>query len=1008
MMSKARTARWGAAGVALSLLGLGIGSRRAPAQNAANPTAPPAGRIRQLLTVGDPVRGQDRAFGIAFFNQDPVQPGLGVSLLHQVTDDGSLFVSDYAGVSLFRFRGTGAHTAAAASSGSGVPEVLLDSSHPDPVDGVALARIVTVETSRRGVSAILALRADGVYGLYRLDKGTLTRLALYPSAIVRPDLPFFGQSFAISDAGQIAYAAPNARGENTLFQTTPAGVPIELMRAGESVSGGVVVGFKEVSSNGAGDLTFSVLLRGLNGLVEAIFRKWADAVEQVVAEGDIIEMTRGTGRTGPLKYTVDPRIGPDGTVVFTGMFPPGEDQRYLINLFAQRPGQPVEPLFDHSVLLLPFGSPYAVDAGGAVAVVVLDSSAIYLAPPGGGAELIIDGRQKNIGPIGGLTFDTGGDLFFLAFNKDLPRDRYGVFAVRLYRYQRRTGAVREVEVGRSLPANPGLLSLFQPPVLSPGRVTVGAAFGGSDRFTVPMGGLFQLTPDSPSGDQGTLVAAEGEALPDAGRVGIPRSLYYTHDGSLVADVVLPGGGTAAITLRTPAGTASRARTQAASASPLVPLMATGQSLGQPDRTLLSFLGEFVPLGVDQQLVTARYSQAGETGEGLFAVSRTHGVQLLADTLHGTANSRLTSFSEALQPLPGLPSVSPDGNVAFGAFEDRGSPFPRLSVFQWLRSSGSVVKMFSSYDDPIGLTATRWQAGPAGTVYVRVPTAPIETQAPAAPGLYRCSLRPGTQAAQAEPLVIDGKTPVAGSPTALQQVLDFVVDGSGEIFLSGKAGVSGQPATMKSGVFRWDLGIGRLEPAIMEGDSLPPFADGRKVTGLVFNQSFSLLRDSARGPLLFRAGTSAGDGLFRRDAQGRLETLFVERLGVAGARNLSVVLLPAGVGEEERQTANGHTVFSVFDVFDGHLRWKIIRTQLVRDAGGQPVRDAQGNPRFETTVVVQEGEPLGDGRRLASLNAQRLVPAYREGPIFTVNDAGDVAFFASDGQRWGVYEFSDRP
>jgi hypothetical protein len=64
----------------------------------------------------------------------------------------------------------------------------------------------------------------------------------------------------------------------------------------------------------------------------------------------------------------------------------------------------------------------------------------------------------------------------------------------------------------------------------------------------------------------------------------------------------------------------------------------------------------------------------------------------------------------------------------------------------------------------------------------------------------------------------------------------------------------------------------------------------------------------------------------------------------------------------------------------------------------------------TSLVAQEGQsmPGGSGAKVVSLDPGPILdlPA-GSGPVFTLNDAGDVAFMATDGQQWGIYLFSDR-
>jgi hypothetical protein len=61
----------------------------------------------------------------------------------------------------------------------------------------------------------------------------------------------------------------------------------------------------------------------------------------------------------------------------------------------------------------------------------------------------------------------------------------------------------------------------------------------------------------------------------------------------------------------------------------------------------------------------------------------------------------------------------------------------------------------------------------------------------------------------------------------------------------------------------------------------------------------------------------------------------------------------------------------------------------------------------TIRVAQEGQALPDGMKIVSLDPEALLDLPPgSGPIFTLNEVGDVAFLASDGQRWGIYLFSD--
>jgi hypothetical protein len=293
----------------------------------------------------------------------------------------------------------------------------------------------------------------------------------------------------------------------------------------------------------------------------------------------------------------------------------------------------------------------------------------------------------------------------------------------------------------------------------------------------------------------------------------------------------------------------------------------------------------------------------------------------------------------------------------------------------------------------------WEAGPGGSAYVL-------TRKPGGDELIKCSLVPETPEARIEPLVIQGSTTVSGrgQGAKIDFLRDFVIDGAGNVFFSGSV------ATGREGLFHLDPSTRMSEPLALEGDPLPPFADGRNTSSLRFGRVSQLLRDSTRGPLLFKASVLDGpqqrQGLFQRSAQGQLETVVVEGLAITGSRDYTVTTI---ADADLRQTATGMFAFSVKD---DNGRWMIIRKRPVRDSAGNPIRDSAGNPKFESVVLARDGQRLEAGRPPVKLNAGPLVSRTgyppQQGPIFTLNDAGDVAFFASDGQRWAVYEYSDRP
>ncbi len=135
------------------------------------------------------------------------------------------------------------------------------------------------------------------------------------------------------------------------------------------------------------------------------------------------------------------------------------------------------------------------------------------------------------------------------------------------------------------------------------------------------------------------------------------------------------------------------------------------------------------------------------------------------------------------------------------------------------------------------------------------------------------------------------------------------------------------------------------------------------------------------------------GLFRYDpARGRVETLAVESLEATSRNNVTVTTLNS-LGEF-RQTSNG---WSAYAVQQGGL-WQIVRARTIANRSGT---------RIDNEVIVREGLRLSDGQTLQTLDAHAVLRAQgrsdRQGPVFALSDTGDVAFWASDGTTWGLYQ-----
>jgi hypothetical protein len=953
----------------------------------------PPGRLERLRAVGDPVPARGR---LGIFQTDPLTLDRDVSIIRRVEEDGALFIVDYAGTALFRL-------------GSGRAENLLDTTLLDPTDPVGLARLLRVEPARLGAVAVLALRADNRRGIYRLDRSDLTRLALQEATD-----PL---ELAISDAGQVAYVARSAGGGLTLFQAAPgrSGEPVRLDPVVD-VANSNALGISNLQSNGAGDLVFRVEFPRADGALDAVvLRKTSARLEGVAYVQEPVQPGLGAGVNARLTELRRPRIGPDSTVVFMGA---GDG---FTNFYVARPGRAPEPLLpgldwkrDHATF------DYEIAPDGAIALRATPGAAaastLFLVGPDGlvrPVRLVSPDTGRRLQPQGRPVF-TEGRLFFLAADPGMPPDRNGRPPVGLYRVYRSggnpTGGPEPVAVfGQPVPGLAGarLLGVTQRPEVSTREVVFGALFSGGERFPVPTPGLFRVPLDGKLED-GLLAAAEGIELPRADRVANFREVYFTADGSLVLDSLLPGAGPLVDTLPPVAATSGGFRPQSVQADLAPPLLVTGTDLGS-GRRLEALLGPLVSLPPDRErfLFTARFSQNGLHGEGLFTIDTSQQVQVVAVTgsaAPGLPGAIFRGFGDQTAYSLGPPSVSTDGHVVFKALAEQNQA-RIFRVFQWRQPDAIATLVGPTISEPDRDDLLRWAAGPSGRAYyLERYTTPSGTGT---------RLFTGSSAGPL-PLVVPGQTTIgdAGAGTSptptLTTLSDFVVNGAGEVFLQGAKG-AGTGATQETGLFRVEpvqtaAEPTRVAPVVSQGQSVPLMAGGTALPGLVFGGSFTLRRNSACGDLYFEAdllkpGVSGSrtTGLFRRNAQGVVETLLTQSLEAGSERHVTLVVIPPDVEcnrvsgafgtSQTRQTASGTTAFATYNETDG---WVIYRLR----AGGY-------------TLVAKAGQELPGGTRLVSLDAGSLLglaPGY--GPLFTLNDAGDVAFLATDGQRWAVYRFSD--
>lgn len=931
---------------------------------------------QRRVTVGDPVESIEEKIRLSLFERNPLAGE--VTRVVGVGDDGAVYVLDHAGTALVRL------PPPLGSAG----QILLDTTRPNPPDGIGLARLLQAKTSRNGVSGIVALGADNRRRIYRLDRGALSLLAQFPDARGQVEL-------AISDDGQIAYIAPLDSSPGSpfaLFLVLPGQAPRLLVTVGNVTSGLTVTGIRSLQINGAGVLTYILDLRDPNGApVQAVLRGTSTGQMGVAVTG------RNTpGLTGPLTEVRQPRIGPDGTIVFLGSgAPPRGGGPGFVNFFAARPRQAPQPQALQPLLRFDNWSTvegsfdYDIAADGSVAVRArrrdsTDSMLLLVGPTGVVTE--VAARRQDMQPVEQPVFGPDGRLFFLAENQELALDRNGRFQLGLYRFL--PGAMGPVGMAMPGQAVPGwrdarLLGFMQPPLVSSQELIFAAVFGGPESLPVPTAAVFRVPLDGALA-AARLVAAEGHPIADTPRLAMIRELAYRPDGTLLFSGLLPGAGPLIAPARAPASTASRVRAQATPAATAIkPLVVTGDRL--VDGQLESALPPLLSLGSDRALFAARTSHTLgpdrlPNREGLFTVRPDRQVERVAGSrldvpnlpgflFNGFADTRLFTLNP--------PSSTADGRLVFKALLDPGASGPRppaFGVFQW-KSGGALDWLRLSHMDaafgdrpPFSLGQLGpWAAGSSGLTYL------LERPNGAQARLLAGSGRP------LQPLVVPGVKTDRGS--VLTDLTDFVLSRRGTLFLLGSMGNA-------FGILRRD-DQGQLQVIALIGDRVPPLPDGGG-QGFTFAGEFTLLPASAsRQELLFRARVQSGArtqrGEFALGPAG-LQTLGIEGVLVDRARSLTASLLA------DTPPALTESGFQVQAYYDDRSGWVIERFRLTAAGIAGP------------ELIAKKEQRLPGGKQIVALDAgpmlERQTP--RSGPVFTVNEAGDVAFLASDGSGWGVY------
>jgi hypothetical protein len=953
------------------------------------PASPPS------ITVGEAVA---HGSGIELLPDEPSSAT--VTNLIGVGPDGSLYLLDWAGTSLLRVPPT-----------PGAPATVLVDPPSATADGVGIARLLRARVSPSGAVGLEALRADNHQGFYRLANGSLTLLGLLLD-------PRGDRELAIGDAGQTAYVAnvdpTNPASPLALFQAGN-GAPVELLRQGQVVvNGATVTGFSDLTGNGKGDLAVRI---ALNGSPNQAVLKFTRAGAQILAKsGDAVARGSGSGATGVLTEQRRPLIGPDDSVVFLGA---GSD---FVNFYVARPGRPLAALLavpgtDLSIVEPVPPSPpsgpsaghrfdYEIAANGTIALQAALSNpadSTLLISLAGSATPVVAGLRP-IEPILAPVFASDGTLFFLAEDQTRPTDREGRLQGGLYRLRLGAAAPERVAMpGDHIPgwsSDTRLLALTQRPVVAGNSLFFGAVFGGPESYPVPTAALFQVPLTGTLADNGVPVVPEGYPVADAGRVALLRELSYRADGTLAAYGLMPGAGPMVAPAPPPAQTASLFRIEAAPPpSGIVPLVADGDPLGGGE--LRCVVPPLVAVGTDRELFGARTSQTQlPDHEGLFTVSAAT-KELVArnrDPVPDRTGAFFNGFADTrFADTQGLPdkrlftlspsSVGPNGQLVFKAEVDRGGApaggqLPLFGIFQW--SSGGMPSTIGLSDDPFApgdrlpYVIDNWAAGPSGLSFLLV-----RSDGGKGPGRLLVSGASPKPAAALGP-----GTPVTGG-TPLTDLTGFVLNRGNTLFVTG-ATAGG------AGVFR-DM-AGSLVPLALQGMPVPAFSDGTPTAGYTFAGSFQLLPSTARGAkLLFRAmvqkpGGAARLGEFEWSADAGLQSRSIVGVEVTGERTLAADML--GDTTLELQNGNGTAVSAYLSDQGG---WVIVRSRV---SGGNVVsetiaQDAKGTDPNGRRFVVLDAGPL--------LDQEGLPP--HSGPVFTLNDAGEVALLASDGKKWGIYSIS---